>query len=752
MTSRAALLATATLLTTAGIAAVPAAAAEFLVPAGEAAATAGTGEDIVVTAQKRAQTLIDVPQSISVVAGATLEAQQATSFQDYLKLVPGLQLDQATPGAGRLILRGVDAGGVASTVAVYVDESPFGSSTALVNGGVLAGDFDTFDLQRLEVLRGPQGTFYGASSEGGVLKFITNAPDLTKLSVRGRAGVEAVKGGDTSYYGNAVLNVPLASTLAVRATGFYHYEGGFIDSIGTGGSAVRNNINRDRSYGGRLQALFAPSSNFSVRASALLQNIETNAPSTIESDPVTLATLYGRPTQSQFVPPFTNVAYRLYNVTAHADLGFVDVTSVTSYSTQHQKIRGDATFNLSPLIAAVFKTPNQLYLSQRTNIDKFTQELRLSKSLGFVDLLAGAYYTHEKGLLHQEYVPVAPFTLTAITTLPLLARVDLTSRYEEIAGFGNATLHFGDRIDVDLGGRYSHNAQIANQANDGALAGGPSTYPTSHSTEGVWTYSAAPKFKISPDASIYARVAKGFRPGGPNALPPVAGPTVPRTFASDTVTSYEVGVKAETPSRIFSIDADVFYLDWNNIQLLAVVNNFGVNTNAGLARSDGVELTATVRPMTGLDLSVNGAYTHARLATDTPAIVGGHAGDALPFTPKYSVNLNGDYTWSIGDTVKPYVGASSRFLSKQPGAFDQTFYTTYGRQRQLPSYTVIDLRAGVDFGRISLEAYAKNVGNAEGKTSTGVTTANGFPLNPSGAISTGVIRPRTVGLALTAAL
>ena len=750
MTSRAAVLLASASLAVA-VFAVPAAAAETTLSASDSPATSGAGEDIVVTAQKRAQTVIDVPLSISVVSGAALEQQQATNFQDYLKLVPGLQLDQSTPGAGRLILRGVNAGGVASTVSTYVDESPFGSSTGLVNGGVLAGDFDTFDLQRIEVLRGPQGTLYGASSEGGVLKFVTNAPDLTKLSVRGRAGVEAVKGGDTSYYGNAVVNVPLAATFAVRATGFYRHDGGFIDSIGTGGSAVKNNINGDRAYGGRVQALFEPSPTFSVRASALFQNIEAKAPSTVESDPATLATLYGRPTQSQFVPPFTNVDYRLYNITGHLDLGFVDVTSVTTYATQHQTLRTDASFNLSPLIAAVFGTPNQLYLAQRTNDDKFTQELRLSKSLSFVDLVGGAYYTHEKGLLHQEYVAVVPFTLTPITTLPLLARVDLASRYEEIAGFGNATVHLGHRIDVDLGGRYSHNAQIANQANDGALAGGPSTYPTSHSTEGVWTYSVAPKFKISPDASIYARVAKGFRPGGPNALPPTAGPSVPQTFQSDTVTSYEVGLKAETPSRTFSIDADVFYLDWNNIQLLAVVNNFGVNTNAGLARSDGVELTATVRPIPGLDLSVNGAYTHARLATDTSPLVGGRAGDALPFTPKYSVNLNGDYTWSIGDTLKPYIGASSRFLSKQPGAFDATFRATNGQQRQLPSYTVVDLRAGVDFGRYSLEAYAKNVGDAAGKTSTGATTANGFPVNPNGAISTGIIRPRTVGVALTAA-
>ena len=141
------------------------------------------GDEIVVTAQKRSQTLIDVPQSVSVVSGATLEQQGATNFADYLKNVPSLQLVQGTPGQGRLVLRGINTGGVASTVAVYVDETPFGSSTGLANGSELAGDFDSFDIARIEVLRGPQGTLNGASSLGVLLKFVTNAPTTAPAAV-----------------------------------------------------------------------------------------------------------------------------------------------------------------------------------------------------------------------------------------------------------------------------------------------------------------------------------------------------------------------------------------------------------------------------------------------------------------------------------------------------------------------------------------------------------------------------------------
>ncbi len=184
-------------------------------------------EAIIVTAEKRPQLLIDVPQSVSVVSGANLEAQHATNFQDYLKLVPGLQLNQSTPGEGRLIVRGVNTGGVASTVSVYIDETPFGSSSGLVNGAVLAGDFDTFDLNRIEVLRGPQGTLYGASSLGGVLRFVTNSPPTKGFEARGRAGLETVSHGGIGYNANAVVNVPLGPTLAFRASGNYRKDARF---------------------------------------------------------------------------------------------------------------------------------------------------------------------------------------------------------------------------------------------------------------------------------------------------------------------------------------------------------------------------------------------------------------------------------------------------------------------------------------------------------------------------------------------
>jgi outer membrane receptor protein involved in Fe transport len=709
---------------------------------------------IIITAQKRPQVLIDVPQSVTVVSGGTLEQQHASSFQDYLKLVPGLQLDESRAGEGRLILRGVNTGGVASTVSVYVDETPFGSSSGLVNGAVLAGDFDTFDLSRIEVLRGPQGTLYGASSLSGVLRFVTNAPSSSALEARARAGVESVSEGGIGYNANAVLNVPLGPTLAFRASGSYRKDAGFIDSIGTGGSDHAKNINADRSFGGRASLLFRPSDAVSVRLSAIGQNIDADAPSIIEADPVTLRPLHGL-SQSQFVPQFSNLHYRIYNGTGSFGLGFANLTTSTSYETQKQSLRTDFTNALSPFLElALGLPPNEFFEPQKTNLKKFTQEVRLSSQTHMLDWLVGGYYTNETGLISQDFVAVEPGTLTPLTLPFTLGSATVDSKYKELAGFADATVHFGPQFDVELGGRYSHNKQSAHQVSDGILAGGFNDFPVARSSESVFTYSVAPKFKPNPNTSVYARVAKGFRPGGPNVLPPGAPPDVPRLYHSDSIISYEAGVKAESPDHRFSIDAAAFHINWSKIQLFASVEGFGVNTNGSSAKSDGLEFTAGARPVAGLDLSLNGAYTNARLTADTPLIVGGRKGDQLPFTPKLSLALNGDYHWQVGPATRAHVGASLRHLSGQTAPYDSDFVAAYGHQRHIHPYSVIDLFAGVDFGRFDLEAYVKNLGNSHGVTSVSALTVfgpspdTGFPIYPGGAIGTGIIRPRTVGVTL----
>jgi outer membrane receptor protein involved in Fe transport len=709
--------------------------------------------EIVVTAEKRPQLLINVPQSVSVVSGQTLEAQHATNFQDYLKLVPGLQLNQSDPGEGRLIVRGINTGGVASVVSVYVDETPFGSSTGLVNGGVLAADFDTFDLARIEVLRGPQGTLYGASSLGGVLRFVTNAPSTAGVIVRGRVGLETVDGGDLGYNANLAVNIPLSKTLAFRASGSYRKDGGFIDSIGTvgstllgfgpGASDVAKNINGDKSFGGRASLLFKPSDAASIRLTAIAQNLDADAPTLVEADPVTLKPLHGL-SQSQWAPQFSNLKYRLYNGTGTFNLGFGTLTTSTSFAKQDQDRREDFSnlysgfTQLPPIYGGFGLPPDNVYIPQQTNLSKFTQEARLAGQSSLVDWLVGGFYDHEKGLIAQDLIASEPGTLTPIVNLQ---HVEVASKYREIAGFADATVHLTPQFDLQFGGRYSENKQSAVESAGGVVV------ISNHSREHVFTYSVAPKYKINANTTIYARVAKGFRPGGPNVVDPSA-PADLQTYHSDTVTNYEVGVKAQSADHRFSIDAAAFHIKWKDIQLFTQIGLYGVNTNGGTAKSDGVELTATARPVRGLDLSLNAAYTNARLTDDTPADVGGRHGDQLPFTPKLSVALNGDYHWNLSSTTRAHVGASLRHLSGQTAEYDPDFVGAYGHQRHVHPYGLLDLFAGVDFGHFDLEVYAKNLNNSHGVISTIGPTTSGLPLYPGGAIGTGIIRPRAFGVTL----
>ena len=711
------------------------------------------GGPIIVTAQKREQTLAEIPQSVTVLGEETLERQGASDFQDYIGLIPGLSIEATTPGVSRISLRGINTGGVASTVGVYVDDTPFGSSSGLANGAILSGDFDTFDVDRIEVLRGPQGTLYGASSLGGVLRFITNPPSTTALAGRGRVTVESVSSGDIGYSGSGWVNVPLSETFAIRASAFYRQEAGYIDSIGTAGSDVEDDINDFRTFGGRISALFRPSSAVTIRLSALAQNIEADASSYVEADTDNLQILYGGLTQSQFIPEFNDVKYRLYNASVDIDLGFATLFSSTSLGNFRQDLLSDFSFSFGPLITSIFGDPVTrplgLYLDQTTQTEKFTQEVRLvSAESDRFEWLVGLYYTREDSRIDQDFVAVEAVSEAIATGLPLLGDVFLDSRLEEIAAFANGTIHLTDRFEVSLGGRLSRNEQVASQSLDGVLAGGSAAFDDTVSEETVFTYSVAPRFEISDAIALYARVASGYRPGGPNVLPPNVPAGTPTSYSADRLVSYEAGFRASFPRQRMSVDFAIYYLDWKDIQLFALVNGIGINANGGTARSLGGELSVTVRPVRGLSLAVNAAYVDATLSQDTDPVVGGFDGDRLPYSPQWSGNLSVDYDWSISRAAAAFVGGNLRLVGEQNADFDFAYRTQFGSQREVDGYAVVDLRAGIQGPerRWSVEAFIRNLTNARGRTSVFGVAGD----LPNDAVGTGLIRPRTIGVTLTA--
>lgn len=746
--------------------------------AGAHAQDAQSEEEIVVTAQKREQILLDIPQSISVVSAERLERQQATSFVDYVALVPGLSLQQGNPGETRVVLRGINTGGASPTTAIYIDETPFGASTGQSNGAVLAGDIDPFDLERVEVLRGPQGTLYGANSLGGVVKFITVAPRLGRFEGRAQAGVETVTDGGMGWNANGVVNVPIGKIAALRASGFYRKQGGFIDTVGI----ARDDANDLTSYGGRASLLIKPSDRLSVRLTALAQNIRADGRAAYDADPLTLepvdatgASTGGELTRTQYYPDKNDVDYRNYNGTLDWDLGFASLTSATSYSTTVQHEVTDSSYQLAGIGDAFYGDigtpgPRGITLPATVSSKKFTEEVRLaSPTSTTVEWLVGGYYTREEGRIFQRYLPFALDTGEALDptlTLPVgpggadvvfpdFVRAELDSVYREYAAFGSVTVHLGPRFDITGGGRYSHNEQRTRQLLDGALlplsgsAIGPEI-TNGRSDENVFTWSVSPRFELSDHASLYARVAKGYRPGGPNVVPPGAGSAFPTFFEPDTLISYEAGIRGETADRSFSLDASLYYLDWSNIQVLVVyqtgIGPIGADGNGDAARSQGAEITATLRPTRGFSVVANLAYNDATLRDDLPEGDGGFAGNRLPYAPEWTANLSADYEWGVGSGTTAFVGGNVRLVSDQEADFDEAYRTQFGRRLQIDGYATVDLRAGARFGAFNLTAFAKNLGN-----SRGLTSAGGFGSRPGTLVSAAPIRPRTLGVTLGAA-
>jgi outer membrane receptor protein involved in Fe transport len=722
----------------------------------QARASAPSVSEVVVTAEKREENLREVPQSISVVGAAELERQQAFNVQQYAALVPGLTVTQSEPGRARVTLRGVNTGSVASTLGVYVDETPYGSSTGLVNAAVLTGDFDTFDVERIEVLRGPQGTLYGASSLGGVLKFVTRAPQLGQFSARVRGGVSSVEGGDQGWNGSAVANVPLGDKAAVRVSAFKRKLPGYIDEVGTAGSMVGSNVNESEIEGGRASLLFQPVESFSVRATAILQDAKNGEPSTFDADPRSTAPLYGGLTHTAFTPTTSQFKYKLYNLTADWDLGFATLTSATSYGKLDQTSHEDVTsvsvgggLTFGSLFTALFSTPGvplggnePVRIYQR----KTTQEFRLvSPSNDHLEWLLGAFYTKETGGIHQTFDAIRISDQQPITGLPLLGQADVDSKYEELAGFGNLTWHLTPRFELQLGGRYSQNKQRAEESLNGILVGGASQFTPVNSKESVFTYSVAPRYSLSDTASVYLRVAKGYRPGGPNLLPPGAPAGTPTSYDADTLVSFEGGLKADFFDRMVSLDAAVFYLDWDNIQLFTRINNVGLNANGGKAVSKGLEFTATARPTAGLTLVASGALTDAELTKDTPPTVGGLKGERLPFVPRYNLTLSGSYDWTAWSDVDAFVGGTLALVGGRDGGFDNAYRAAIGNRLHLDSYAQLDLQAGLRRGNLSAEVFVQNLANERGVVNTGA-----YGNLPNNALPVTSIRPRTIGLTLSA--
>ena len=705
-------------------------------------------ETVVVTAEKREESIKDVPLAITALSGATLDNLNAHDFADYAALVPGLSLNTAQSGQTRLTLRGQNAGGVGSTVAVYIDESPFGSSTALLNGAVNTGDFDTWDMKRVEVLRGPQGTLYGANSEGGLLKFVTNAPEIGKFSVAGELGAESVNYGGSGWDARGMVNLPAGETVAVRLSAIYDDVPGYIDDP----ALNKQNLNDGRNYGGRASVLFAPTGDFSVRVTAETQTSTYNGTNLVDVDATTLKPLYGNLTQERLVVEPSRFTYENYNATIDWNVGPFKVLSTTSYGTLDAYTVADATplyGGYIPLLTPPLNTGDAASLSGGDDLKKVTQEIRLtSPTSDTLEWQVGGYYTHEKAALVQNLYSM---TGPAGPVFGAFISPTLDSTYTEGAGFLDLTYHFNSHFDLQAGGRYSHNSQDSTQVTlyDATLAAiaGISPNPTIQSgsqSQGVWTYSVAPSWHFDTNTMAYARLATGYRPGGPNALPPTATPAQVAQYGqygSDKTTNVEAGVRSTQLDGRFSLDLALYHVNWKDIQLLEQVETFGINVNGGTATTEGVEWDFRYLPVKGLTVQLTGAYTDAKLTEAVPG-VGAEDGARLPWAPKWSTGLDGEYKMHAFGNFDGFVGATWSYIGSRSTDFESA--TTPSGQLEVGSYNTWDARLGIDDGHYRATLYGKNLGD-----SRGITNFGQFP-NAAPYTSVAVTQPLTVGITLSA--
>lgn len=726
-------------------------------------------DEIVVTATKREELLREVPQSVTAVTGDTLERLQADSFEDYAGRVPGMVASGTQPGNTRLVLRGINNEGIGASVGTYVDETPFGSSSGLVNAAALALDLDPFDVERVEVLRGPQGTLYGATALAGLIRFVTRDPSPEAFELRVRGTGETTEEGEASWTGRVAANIPIGDQAGLRISGFQRSTGGYVDGVrdenptdvNLGGvvdpaDTVFEDYNPIESSGARATFLVEPTDAISIRLSAMVQDIVSDNANTVQYDVSPSGEVAG-PTHGDLIrlgADFDNIsdtAYRIYNGTVNWDLGWANLTSSTSYSELDQyRLLGDN------FVTGIRQDNNVLQ-------DKVTQEVRLtSPSSERLEWQIGAFYTEESGLVNQnqdfapllEQLGLAPVLagILGITEQEVLDQAhitaDLVSDYQETALFGSVTYKFTPEFDIGVGLRQARNEQQFNQiithtaVSPFLVAIGDASQDSS---EDVTTYSLSPRWRPNDNTMIYGRIASGYRAGGPNVAV-IGSLAIPPAYDSDTTVNYEVGVKTDIIENVLRLDATIFHIDWADVQLLVAENVGGQlvsgNANGGEAVSQGLEWAATLTPVNGLTVLWTGAYTDAHLSSDPP---GASAllmedGDRLPFTPEWSSSLDIDYEWPVFGTTTAYVGGGVRYVSDQMSNF-ATIFDLPPAQIELPSHTVVDLRAGLDFDQFTVEVFARNVGDERGPTRMGPDPVSG---------DAAVLRPRTVGVTLTA--
>ena len=681
------------------------------VPAAKADAALQSG-DIVVTAQKRGdQRLQDVPLSIVAIAGETLRKQGAVAYRDYLVQLPGVSYQSNGGFKDKIAIRGVaDAIGsrTLSTTGIYVDEAPISEVDASL------ADISTYDLERVEVLRGPQGTLYGASSMGGTVRLITNKPSLTQSGGQIDATGSSLAHGGFGYSADGYVNVPLITDLlALRVTGGYRRTAGFIDNL----AYNKDDANSGISDYVRAQLRYQPNPALNVLLSVQHKFDKRNGNPDEDLNRV-------KYDQYRLFPDHQHYNTNIYGLTVDYDLSFAHLTSATNYIDKKGVTTRDFSADVADIADAGFSVaPDSgaaLFYSYPNKL--FSQEVRVSSTRhGRFNWLIGGYYSR----FHPHNAQTEHLTDGQLADVDFYSSLTNLKR-TQLAIFGELSYEIVDGLTATAGVRASRVTTHSYNFTDGILNGETDDGPALRSNNKNVQQRYNLQYKLDENHQLYAQAAQGFRAGGPIVpstrpaclaeLATIGYSSAPTQYGPDRLWNYEIGVKNAFLARKLRVNVSGYQIDWRNVQLsesLACGDQF--TANAGRARIRGAELESSLAPTPGLILTFNLGYTDSEFR-DTNTKIRTVKGGSLPGVPKWNYSASLDYERPITARVSGffhtdygYVGGNR--LSDLPGQ-------SASRLRIEPSYDLLGARLGARFEGFEVSVFGTNILDKRGILAT----------------------------------
>lgn len=693
-------------------------------PAGTAARDDRRDEDIIVTATRRTERLQDVPLSVTAFGQDELDELGVVGYEGIAQNTPGIVVNRPTQNFNNFTSRGINtngySAGLQSAVAIYVDELPISA-----NGNSTILDPNLYDVERVEFLRGPQGTLFGSNSLAGAMRILTRSPDLDEFQASASVDLGLTGSSSVRQRYNAMINLPIMTDeLGLRVTGYYRNEDGWVDNIGTG---VKDS-NSLEAYGGRAILLMQPSDRMKVK---LLASYENSKP----ADSALTNPLLGKFVRRSDRPDLFQGKLTNYNVTVNYEFDFAELISSTTLSDY------DASFYVD--LAGTFAQAFPFALDAYGYDDLFVQETRLvSRTSGPVDWVAGFFYYDKRRTVDFAYRSTQEFLdARGLTGLPdeYYQRFNSYTDQTEIAGFGEVSVHFTDNFWVTGGLRYGR-TEVQSFTRGGGYNSnyltlaflGISNFPLTVTpvtpvtglkvSDDRVSYKASVSWRPMPELTTYATVSTGFRTPVVNAragLVSTINPSdivIPDGAKSDSVTNYEVGLKGRWLGGDLTTNFAAYYIDWQDIQVQAnrVSDSIQFATNIGGAESYGLEFEIVARPVEGLSLALNGSFNRAKvteLSAIEAAISGAEPGVRLA-SPRFQGSSTLRYDFSIGGDKSAFAAVNV----SHAGSFPNQFPNVPGNPNAVsPTYdyteawTNVNLYAGAKLGRLDLTAYVENV-------------------------------------------